>query len=178
MIDPMNNPDHWQNPKRQAATLELLKAASPRGPVLDIGESPFSRVIEQEIGHTISSTKHDLDRGVIEGKWGTMLCFEVLEHLGNPLYLLDQMRAALEEDGRIWLSTPLIARWRPDSFRASNHVFEFSWPQLEFLLHKAELEVVSRTVILYRPWWQYFRGPRPILRLFSDRCVILQLRRV
>jgi SAM-dependent methyltransferase len=174
-IDPYDNPHDKQNPLRQIATLAMMKSTELSGPVLDIGESPFSRLLEQELEMPVTGTTHELDRGRIEGEWGTICCFEVLEHVGNPLRLLDQMKAALKAGGSIWLSTPLVARWRPDSFRGNNHVFEFTRPQLDFLLQKAKLQVKQRREIRYKYWWQYLTGPRPFVRYFSDRCVILQL---
>jgi 2-polyprenyl-3-methyl-5-hydroxy-6-metoxy-1,4-benzoquinol methylase len=171
----MNNPDSWQNPKRQEATLRMLQSASPVLPAIDMGESSFTQRLADALKIEIAHTNFDLDYGQIEGKWGTILSFEVVEHLGNPLHHLKNMKEALLPGGSIFLSTPLVARWRPDSFRAGNHVFEFSRPQLEFLLHKAGLQTIQREEFLYRKTWQYFRGPRPLLRLFSDRCVLLQL---
>ncbi len=174
MIDPLHNPDHIANPLRKAYTLEQIRRGL-KGPVLDIGKSGFSDEIRQELGLELSNTSHDLDIGEIEGTWGSILCFEVLEHLGNPLHLLLQMRGALAEEGFIWLSTPLIARWRPDLFRAGNHVFEFTRPQLDFLLYRGGLKVAEEHVFRYKPISAYLKGPRPLVRLFSDRCILLKL---
>jgi len=175
MIDPLHNPDHLANPLRKAYTLEQLGRGLSE-PVLDIGQSGFSTEIRNLLGIELANTRHDLDIGTIEGQWGSILCFEVLEHLGNPLHLLLEMRNALKPDGFIWLSTPLIARWRPDGFRAGNHVFEFSRPQLEFLLHRGGLLIEEEHVFRYKPVTQYLRGIRPLVRLFSDRCILLKLR--
>jgi SAM-dependent methyltransferase len=174
MINPLDNPDHKANPLRKAITLKHLSRGLP-APVLDIGQSGFSEEMRELLGVEIRNTRHDLDVGTIEGQWGSILCFEVLEHLGNPLHLLLQMRGALAPGGFIWLSTPLIARWRPDSFRAGNHVFEFSRPQLEFLLHRGGLRIAEEYTFRYKPVAAYLRGLRPLVRLFSDRCILLKL---
>ena len=176
MIDPFHNPDHFQNPKRQKFTEDLLKTAGLPGPILDIGENVWTQTLADELGKEIECTTHDLDWGGITGSWGSILCFEVLEHLGNPLLLLKEMANSLAPDGSIWLSTPLIHPWRPPAFRAGNHVVEFDYAQLEFLFHKAGLRPVAEYRILYKPWWKYLRGPRPLLRLLTDRCYIVQLR--
>ncbi len=177
MIDPMHNPDHFQNPKRQSFTEALLKRDGLQGPVLDIGENVWTHRLAKELGASISSTSHDLDWGGITGRWGSILCFEVLEHLGNPLLLLKEMADSLADDGSIWLSTPIISPWRPPAFRAGNHVVEFDYAQLEFLFHKAGLQAVEEYRILYKPWWKYLRGPRPFLRLLTDRCYIVRLQK-
>ena len=50
MIDPMHNPDHFQNPKRQSFTEALLKRDGLQGPVLDIGENVLDASSGQGVG--------------------------------------------------------------------------------------------------------------------------------
>ena len=167
---------------RIAATLEFLEHDMPaiRGRILDIGgDSPMSRAIQErypvELVHTPADL--DLDLGSLDGEWDQIFSFEVIEHLGSPLRHLLEMKAHLKPGGSIWLSTPLVvSKLRPThAFRSKHHVFEMDWVQLSFLIEKAGLRVVRQHRCRYLPKWKYLIGLRPMVRFFTDRCILLRL---
>jgi SAM-dependent methyltransferase len=93
----------------------------------------------------------------IEGKFDTVLLADVLEHLAEPLKLLDDAKQRLEPDGVLLVSLPNVAHW---SMRAQLAVGRFDYTNkglldrghLRFfthasalrLFHDAGLDVVSR----------------------------------
>jgi SAM-dependent methyltransferase len=167
---------------RIAATLEFLEANRPQiiGRVLDIGgDSPMSRAIASRFPVELVHTPPDLDLDLhsLDGEWDQIFSFEVIEHLGSPLRHLLEMKAHLKPGGSIWLSTPLVVnRLRPThAFRSKHHVFEMDWVQLDFLIEKANLRVTRYKICRYLPVWKYFTGIRPVIRFFTDRCILLQL---
>jgi SAM-dependent methyltransferase len=168
---------------RIAATLDFLKThgRSIHGKVLDIGwDSPMSRAISDmfpvELVHT--SKDCDLDFDDLVGQWDHIFSFEVIEHLGNPLRHLAQLRDHLNPGGAIWLSTPLATSvLRPTQLvRNKHHLFEMDRRQLLTLIHKAGLEVVQQRTCGYLPWWKSLLGVRTIIRTLTTSCILLQMR--
>ena len=69
------------------------------GKALDIGtRNPITELLEQNFSTTIDSTNIDLDVEKLSGKYDTVFCFEVLEHLFNPLHLLLEVHNVLKND--------------------------------------------------------------------------------
>ena len=59
--------------------------------------------------------KHDLDRGLPDdcGGYDLICCCEGLEHVGNPLLLLNDFNRSLNEDGIVVVTTPNV--WYPQA---------------------------------------------------------------
>lgn len=75
-----------------------------------------------------------------------VLCFETLEHVEDPIRLLDQLARVCAPDGRVFLSVP----WVPRTFihprdtsinRGYGHIFEFSRPDFGSLLTHTSLRL-------------------------------------
>jgi len=141
-------------------------------PVLDIGEdNPFKKILEVKFNLKIESTDAsiDFDRDKIIGKYGTIFCFEVLEHLYNPLFHLDCLKKALKKDGAIYLSTPRNGctklRWY------YRHFNEIPDKQIGWLFNKAGLIIEKKTIVpFHEHWWQLWNGGiglRPILKYIN-----------
>jgi SAM-dependent methyltransferase len=145
----------------------------------DIGSAnKKAKFLEQKLnGKSIELTNDDFNVIPLkEGKFSVITCFEVIEHLQNPLFLMQQLSDKLTEDGVIYLSTPA----RPKILWPPYHFYEMPFEHLDKWLFKpVGLKVVRRGRIFQdHPLWFYFTGPRPFLRLFYDHTNIYELRKI
>lgn len=144
------------------------------GKVLDIGEiNHLSKKLSSFYNIDIDQTDIDLDIDTLSGNYDTIFCFEVIEHLFNPLHLLLQMSNVLNSKGTIFLSTP---KRRPHFMWYKYHFHEFSQSELTNLFNRADLYINNKTFKMSgRPLINYFKGIRPLLRLFIERKCLVQL---
>jgi SAM-dependent methyltransferase len=169
----------WENVARDIFTLrrraeDTLKFIGDdwNKPICDCGiDNPFKHLIFYWIK---SIDKTDFDRDKFPGKWHTILCFELLEHLYNPLFFLEQARKALLPGGCIYLSTPY--RW-PVIFNAPHHFHEIPDDRIRWLFAEAGLKIVREGRVRFvEKWYQHIHGIRPILRfLFFNHARIYKL---
>ncbi|MFC1746994.1 class I SAM-dependent methyltransferase [Candidatus Neomarinimicrobiota bacterium] len=154
-------------------TLRFLQDAPPGNRVLEIGErTSLTDMIEKAWNCTITNTNGDLDVLNLEGLYDVVLSFEVLEHLFNPLFHLLQIHQVLTDGGRLFLSTP---KGKPYFLWSPEHFHEMGTERLKDLLTRAGFIIRKRTVIRIHPWWFYLKGLRPVLRLFFDRRILMEL---
>lgn len=145
------------------------------GKALDIGvRNPLTEVLENQYRIRIDNTNIDLDVGRLSGKYATIFCFEVLEHLFNPLHFLMEARRVLEDDGRLFLSTP---KGRPHFLWFEHHFHEFHVRELKHLFERAGFAIVRLKYYRIRPLWRAFTGFRPFLRLLVERKCIVELKK-
>jgi SAM-dependent methyltransferase len=184
VIDPKSDPlaKGWNQvaTARIRATVDFLNCERERisGPILDIGgESPLGRALQAHYGCELINTNIDLDTDPLPGLWTNVFSFEVIEHLGNPLRHLMEIQRVLQPGGVLYLSTPLVVnRLRPTHWlRGQHHLFEMDWNQLAFLIERAGFEVERQATCRYLETWKHFTGVRPIIKFFTDRCVLLKL---
>jgi len=126
---------------------------------LDIGHrNIFTDYLESILEIKILNTSGDLDRDATYPKdnMDVVFCFEVLEHLCNPLWLLDCIYRSLNSDGVLFLSTPsrLQINWE------TCHFCEHSLDRLIYLFRKARFEVVDKAFVKSRISF----GIRPVIR--------------
>jgi SAM-dependent methyltransferase len=151
---------------RHARKIATFIDESPE-PVLDLGEvNPKIAVIAREKGLSFQSCDNiDFDSEPIPGRWGTILCFEILEHLYNPLFALESMRRSLLPGGVVYLSTP----GRPKFLWTDQHFHEIDDQRIAWLFRRAGFEVERRErVPIRREWWWHLRGVRPFFRMFTN----------
>lgn len=88
-------------------TINLLEDCL-RGDIADCGENnPLKKVIEERFNLEIDSLNWDFNWTMhFNKKYDVILCFEVLEHIMNPLLFLNELKKILKKDGVIYLSTP------------------------------------------------------------------------
>lgn len=100
-------PDNEYNQKRYAYSLGFVNELS--GKVLDCGEPNLLKsMFEDRFSIEIESTGSiDLDCCSIEGVYDYILAFEIIEHLMNPLFFLQQIKSVLKKQGSLYLSTPI-----------------------------------------------------------------------
>ena len=136
-----------------------------QAPCADCGEpNPFANKLADYYKLAIKAIDIDLDREKITGKYNTIFCFEVLEHLYNPLFCLEQIYNALNDKGVLYLSTPC----RIKLLWGRRHYHEIDDKRIQWLFDAAGFKVVKKDKICIRlELWKHFTGFRPLLRLFQ-----------
>lgn len=167
-----------RNQIRWRKTIEFIEKSETRFfkiACLDIGDrSMLTGRLERLFRSVFTNTNVDLDVVDLSPPYEyfyIITCFEVIEHLFNPLHCLLGMRKKLMPGGRIYLSTP---RHKPHSMWG-NHFHEMSDKSLFALLDRAGLRVVRRKKIFIMPLRSLLTGIRPWLRLIFDRVWLFEL---
>lgn len=180
-IDSFSDPfSETTNSRRLERTLSFLHQEGVALPALDLGgESPLLEQIRRKLKIEVGSTDFDLDSCTLAGPLKTIFLFEVIEHLGSPLRILQEIHKALDDDGILFLSMPLVvSRFRPTGWlRDEHHIFEMDRRQFDFLIKNAGFEIERDNVARMQPLWRYFTGFRIFIRLFTDRNLLVKLRK-
>ncbi len=108
--------------------------------------------------HQLDVSIADLEQYVLPAESFDVVCsFHVLEHLSNPMHLLESVSAALVPDGIAFIGTPLYTRGRirrhqwlhrigianhPYDFNLPDHISYFGERALSLALSSVGLEVV------------------------------------
>ncbi len=128
-------------------------------PILDLGAD---NILSRLLGAKNLDT--DLNYGNWpEETWPTITCFQVLEHIQNPLLLLENICRHLTANGRLYLTTP--AGWILSRYEW--HFKEYREEELWVLFKMAGLEIVKLERM--RSWNWRGIGIRPVIRWFRDR---------
>ena len=113
-------------------------------------------------------TKGDLDqqgwKPYLLKKHDVVFCFEVMEHLCNPLLFLRVMKKWLTPDAIIFISIPnhlLRRHWR------TLHYHEIDPVRFEYLCEQAGYEIVDRVCHKYYPKLRDITGIRPFIRYIT-----------
>ena len=141
---------------------------------LDLGDrTPFTDLLERRFGFPFENTTADLDLALLEGSFGVVTAFEVLEHLYNPLHALLEIRKVLHGDGaRLFVSMPL----RKPAFLASpDHFHEMSRRSALSLFARAGFSVLRSEEFRIRPLLFYLTGVKPLLRSLFEKVQIYEL---
>ena len=146
--------------------------------ILDIGqENEFAKQMGTYFQMNCYFTTGDLDYGLlIDAKdkqlnelvpFYYVFCFEVLEHLMNPLLFLENLKKFISEKTQIFVSVPR----RPRFLWTETHFHEFSEGRIQHLFQSAGYKVMAHEwhISWYDPWF-YFTGIRPFLRLTIGAC--------
>jgi SAM-dependent methyltransferase len=163
-------PDRFPNSfkNRVNETIAFLRYESPYGKLIaDCGEdNPMKRAIEKDLDLRIDSLDWDFNCPAPEtGKYDVVLCFEVLEHLYNPLLFLNELKGKLLPGGIIYLSTPYQ---RPQILKAIHHYHEIPDDRIMWLFDEAGLRVEKmERVTIAGNWYDHILGIRPVLRYFQ-----------
>ena len=107
-------------------------------------------------------------------KYDVVLCFEVIEHLQNPLLFMTNLKGMLKPGGVIYLSTPERIRILQNN---PYHFIEMNAKHLDrWILSPLKLRVLRSTrELIFHSWGFYFTGLRPLLRMFLDRTRIYEV---
>ena len=180
-IDSYSDPfGETTNSRRLERTIRFLQQEGVEEPALDLGgESPLLEQIRREFKIQVGSTDFDLDSCSLSGSFKTIFLFEVIEHLGSPLRILQEIHRVLDDNGMLYLSMPLVvSRFRPTGWlRDEHHVFEMDRHQFNFLIEKAGFRVEREDIARMQKLGRYFTGFRIFIRLFTDRNLLVKLRK-
>lgn len=86
-----------------------------------------------------------------DGHFDYVLCFETLEHVENPVQLLDELGRVCAPAGRVFISIPWVPRTfihsrDPGINRGYGHIFEFSRADFGALLTHTQLRIAWEDV--------------------------------
>lgn len=141
------------------------------GKTLDIGSSNY---IGQGLG--IGENTHgDLNRGVQahSSDYDVITCFEVLNHVMNPLLLVQECHRLLKPGGKLYLSTPLL--WLIPWFHGPENFSEYKKSRVRALAEYAGFKVLRYE--WHNPWPLRFAfyGIRPPFRYLFNRFQLWEL---
>jgi SAM-dependent methyltransferase len=159
-----------------------------KGTVVDLGcgTTPYKAEVESSgakyIGVDWSNSVHEIRPDVVadlskpfpfkDEYAGTLLSFQVMEHLPTPLHFLNESYRILEKGGTLFLTVPF--QWRVHE--APHDYFRYTRYGLEYLLKEAGFENISIVEMggFWYTWilkWNYFLAskfaPGPLKYLFS-----------
>ncbi len=181
----------------------------PKGRVLDVGAGsgalakalaafghetamcdclPASQWADHDAG---AYTQCDLNAGLPypNGSFDYIICFEVIEHMENPMALCRELKRVLCKGGRLFISTPNILslrsrvkflldgsfvffnyppiEWDQRDGRPNVHVYPIRLHELEYYLYKAGLEVAEAFTNLRSYSWRLFFPLEWLIRLYA-----------
>jgi hypothetical protein len=141
---------------------------------LDLGgRTPLTDSLELFFRCPFDNTAVDLDIDSLDGRYGVVTAFEVLEHLFNPLHLLLQVRSVLEGgDARLFVSMPAA---KPGLLASPGHFHEMSCRSAKLLFLRAGFSVVRSAQFRIRSPLFYLTGFKPLMRAFYEKVLIYEL---
>jgi len=135
--------------------------------VLDTGGSggnSFGRKMAEKIGLNYMFTVGDMNYpkwSHQKEKFDVIFCFEVLEHLMNPLLFLGEIKARCNKDAKIFITFPN----NPLFLWSDRHFQEYTKSRFYTLISEAGYRIESYAWDRdFLPWKQLFTGVRPLVR--------------
>lgn len=135
--------------------------------VADIGvKNTKSELLKSYLNIEIEQVFTDdfnFDKINVGKKYDVVFCFEILEHLMNPLWFLKQVKGMIKDGGVLYLSTP----YRIQYLWAEAHFHEMSHKRIQrWLLSPIGLNIVRKKRLRFiKEYRQFLIGFRPIYRL-------------
>jgi SAM-dependent methyltransferase len=142
-----------------------------QGRALDIG-SPNR--LAKALGITQHTLETDFNREIRSDSkdYDVITCFDVIEHLINPLGMLDFIYDNLKSGGVCYLTTP-----RPSVPRNPTHFFETTRPRWELAFRYAGFEIVRYKLFRMHDWQTALTGLRPMWYILTYREHLWELRK-
>jgi SAM-dependent methyltransferase len=163
--------------RRFATTLGFVPVLT--APILDLGPSnALGRAMEARFRVHIEHTgTYDLDREPLPkfrpGPWSTITAFEILEHVMNPLFVLDGCREIVRPDGVLYITVP---RRHPHEWmfgKSPEHFHEFAPDELRWLIDKAGFAIARFETANTS---EFALGVRPLLRRGFRNLLLVECR--
>jgi hypothetical protein len=150
-------------------------------PILVLGLGEFEKRVWPDLRLVGTEGDYNYDKWKSEKseKYQTVFCFEVIEHLCNPLLFLERIKLFLADDGDLFISWP---SGRPQFLWTAGHFHEMGQNRAEKMFQMAgytwDTENGWRwTPILWKKPLEYLKGVRPLLRLFFPlHCLLYHLK--
>ena len=165
--------------KRYQITTDFIKKFVDKNElILDLGiENPLSKILKNNGYNIINTSGEDLDidqSAVKETNATVVTAFQIFEHLLNPFQLLMSIKA-----NKLVCSVPL-SLWFSKAYRNSkdtrdNHFHEFEDWQFRLLLQKTGWKIIEEKKFT-NPVKKI--GLRPLLRLFTNRYLIIYAEKI
>ena len=156
--------------KRYLATLQFVNSIPTTGTVLSIGGKPVVDVkIAQESALIHYFTEGDLDycnwqvAGEHPEKFDNVFIFEVIEHLINPLLMLEELKRYVDKNTQIFISYPEAFLKK---YMSPKHFHEMDIDRFEYMIDKAGFKIEKATSITtyFDKWYYPLTGIRPLLK--------------
>jgi SAM-dependent methyltransferase len=157
---------------RAKKILQFISDLKNNHPAADVGSyNVMSILLQKNMNIPITQlTSTDFNFNAIESndvykKFKLIFCLEVLEHLQNPLFFIQNLKEYLDDDGVLILSSPS----RPKFFYTPFHYLEQSPKHLQkWILTPLGLKIIRHKRLWYYKHWTIFLiGFRPLLRCFK-----------
>ena len=165
--------------KRYRITIDFVKKhISENENILDLGVmNPFSKILVDN-GYKVNNTGGedlDIDRSIITRSSASVVtAFQIFEHLTNPFQLLKEIKSdklVCSIPLRLWFSSA----YRNRNDERDNHFHEFEDWQFRLLLKKTGWNIIDEKKFT-NPVKKF--GFRPILRLFTNRYLIVYAEKI
>lgn len=159
--------------KRYLKTLDFVNSIPNSGNVLSIGgESVVDVKIAQEAALKHYYTEGDLDHpgwkvaGEHPGRFDNVFIFEVIEHLVNPLLMLEELKRYIDRDTQIFISYPKSFL---EKYMSPKHFHEMDVDRFEYMIDKAGYKIETATSITtyFDKWYYPITGIRPLLKTIT-----------
>jgi SAM-dependent methyltransferase len=148
--------------------------------VLDVGESNYvGGFLSRWLNLSVDNTTGDLNNGMESATlcYDAAFCFEVMEHVMNPLLLLQEIESRLLRGGVLYLSTPVHNRFG-FYFNETNHFAEYKEQSLRAVVEYAGFRITAyhqfKSIPFWRGMWQGGGLFHTFLRVSSQRTQILR----
>ncbi len=155
-----------------------------------MGNPNFDKLRSLDIG---ASNKFGRELGIKDNTWGDLnnkvvvfghnngykydliTCFEVIEHVMNPLLLMKGIHVILRDNGRCFVATP-CPTFIP-FLMSGEHLTEYRRGKLERLFLHAGFKIKKYKRFCIWDWWFAFTGIRPMLRVLFHQNQIWELKK-
>lgn len=162
----------WQTARRYNYTADFMYRAGVQtgSSALSLGGwSEFDSELSADFGLRTLFANDDLDSGLMfedETGFDYILCFEVIEHLMNPLIAMRSMRLVCHPETSVFMSWPC----RPSAYWTDQHFHEYDDKRFATLVDCSGFKIVAheKRTLRHHPLF-YLTGWRPFMRLSVGR---------
>ncbi len=137
-----------------AGTGHLLGTMKKAIPDLRISAIEFNEASHSDLREMGVETYKTIDQIPLEHQFEAIIFMEVIEHLDDPLEVLEELKKRLKPGGRLFLTTPagdlrqqVTKKWELYAYHSYNHVQFFTERSLENCLKRAGFKHFTYTYI-------------------------------